>query len=360
MILRLIPSSCLKENMKVGKSLYGSKGELLLREGTILSLSYIERIKKLGYSGLYIYDEHTADIKVVEAISQDLRIKTVQTIKNTFMDVQVGKKISETQKKSIGQLVSNIIEEILDNKNCMFNIVDLKSFDDYTYFHSVNVTVLSVVLGMGMGLTKEELYKLGLGALLHDIGKVFIPLEILNKPGKLSEPEYEKIKEHAFLGYKYLKDNFDIPITSYVSALQHHERYDGNGYPNKLVGEGISKFGRIMAVADVYDAMTSDRPYRIGMLPSETVEYIMSGTGNMFDPKVIDIFSKKVAPYPVATKVILSDKRVAYVAENYESFGLRPLLKVVSENETPVEPYYLDLKMDANALNVTIVGLIKD
>lgn len=359
--MRLIPSSCLKEGMKVGKSLYGSKGELLLQQGAILKQNYINRIVEMGYSGLYVEDKETEDIEVVEAISHNLRMKTVQTIKNTFIDVEAGKPINQQKQKQISEMITNIIEEILENRNTVFNMVDLKSFDDYTYYHSVNVTVLSVTLGIGMGLGQQDLHKLGLGALLHDIGKIFIPKEILNKPGKLTNDEYEKIKEHAFLGYKYLKENFDIPITSYVSALQHHERYDGNGYPNKLKGKGISLFGRIMTVADVYDAMTSDRPYRKGLLPSEAVEHIMAGTGSMFDPEVVDVFLKKVAPYPVGTKIKLSDGRIGFVAENYIGFGLRPRVKIVQENGCLVEEYYyIDLKMDSSVLNVTIVEVVND
>ena len=359
--MRLIPSTCLKEGMKVGKSLHGVKGELLLQKGAILKKGYIERLQAMGYNGLYIEDKETEDIEVVEAISQDLRMKTVQTIKNTFMAVEAGKPINMQKQQEIGKMVTNIVEEILENKNCMFNMVDLKTFDDYTFYHSVNVTVLSVTLGMGMGSNQQDLYKLGLGALLHDIGKVFIPIEILNKPGKLTNEEYEKIKEHAFLGYKYLKENFDVPITSYVAALQHHERYDGTGYPNNLKADKISLFGRIMAVADVYDAITSDRPYRKGFLPSESVEHIMAGRGTMFDPKVVDVFLEKVAPYPIGTKVKLSDGRIGYVAENYTGFGLRPKIKIIQEKEQKVEEYYyIDLKMDRNLLSVTIVEVIKD
>lgn len=190
-----------------------------------------------------------------------------------------------------------------------------------------------------------------------DIGKVFVSQEILNKPDKLTEEEYEHMKSHSLMGYEYLKKRLDIPVVSYIGALQHHERYDGTGYPHGVEGTKISLFGKIIAVADVYDALVSDRPYRKPLLPSEAMEYIMGGSGTMFDTQIVNVFIQRVSPYPVGTSVLLSDGYVGIVVENYSDCCLRPKIKVIGHKTEKVKPYYLSLKEDRSKLDVTIVGI---
>ncbi|PAB59985.1 HD-GYP domain-containing protein [Anaeromicrobium sediminis] len=356
--MRFVPTFCLREGMIVGKKLYGNNGQILISENTEIRQSYIDKIKLLGFSGIYVEDNISKDIHIKNVIDEDLRIKTVKGIKEMFIESEKGNKISTPRINEARLMVENIIENILENKNLMVNMIDLKTFDDYTFYHSVNVAVLSIVIGVALNLNKNELYKLGLGALMHDIGKVFIEKEILNKKEKLTDDEYVAIKEHSELGYKYLKENFDIPITSYVGTLQHHERFDGSGYPNGKSGKDISLFGRIISITDVYDALTSDRPYRKGLLPSEAMEYIMASGGSLFDPDLVKIFVKKIAAYPIGTCVKLSNNITAIVVDNFEYFVMRPKIKVLTdENGHMVEPYYIDLKNDKNYMNVTIVDI---
>jgi HD-GYP domain-containing protein (c-di-GMP phosphodiesterase class II) len=359
--MRFVATSCLREGMVLAKTLYGLSNQVLLTAGTVLTKLYISRISVLKYSGVYVEDQLSKDIKVLDFVSDELRQKAVRGVKHIFINstledsrkkaVKVKKNFEETK-----EFVENIVDEILDSKNLMVNMIDLKVFDEYTYYHSVSVTVLSIVLGVALRLSREELYKLGLAALLHDIGKIFVPLEVLNKAGKLTDEEFEIMKDHPASGYKYVKENYDVPVTSYIGILQHHEKYDGKGYPDKRVGQNISLFGRIISICDVYDALTSDRPYRRGMLPSEAMEYIMGGSGTFFDPKLVNMFVKKVAPYPVGSCVLLSNNIEGIVVENYEDFCMRPKIKAYKQNERDIEPYEIDL---ANPkLNcVTIVGI---
>ncbi len=216
----------------------------------------------------------------------------------------------------------------------LVNMIDLKVFDDYTYSHSVNVAVLSIIIGVTMGLGRKELTKLGLGALLHDIGKVFIDKDIVNKPGKLTDEEFSSMKMHSKLGYDYVRDRFQLPVKSYVAVLDHHERYDGSGYPNSKKGDEISDFGKMIALADVYDALTSERPYRKALPPSEAMEYIMGNSQVHFDPELVKVFSRKVAPYPVGTLVKLSNGMTGLVVENYEAFCLRRKSESSGRKET--------------------------
>jgi HD-GYP domain-containing protein (c-di-GMP phosphodiesterase class II) len=360
--MRFVATNCLREGMILGKTLYGLRDQVLLTVGTSLTKSYISRISRLKYNGIYIEDDLSRDIEVSDVISGELKQKTVRGIKQIFIEGTFGasKEGIKKQKNSLTEtkeFVENIIEEILNNKNAMVNMVDLKLFDEYTYYHSASVTVLAIVLGVALKFTKEELYKLGLSALLHDIGKIFVPLEILNKPGKLTAEEFEIIKTHSEAGYKYVKEAYDVPITSYVGILHHHEKYDGKGYPDRRSEEKISLFGRIISVCDVYDALTSDRPYRRGMLPSEAMEYIMAGSGTQFDPELVKIFVRKVAPYPIGTCVKLSNNFEGIVVENYEDYCMRPKVKIYKENDKSVESYLIDL-VDAKHSHITIVEVI--
>jgi HD-GYP domain-containing protein (c-di-GMP phosphodiesterase class II) len=339
-------------------NLYTVKSELLLSRNTPLTSFYISSIKRLGYIGLYIEDSLSKDLIINSIISDNLKIRTVEAVKNVFISSKGTKtRIDYNHLEETKHLVENIVEEILYNKNAIVNLIDLKTFDDYTFHHSVNVTVLSIIIGVALHLNKKDLYKLGLTALLHDIGKIFIEKEILDKNNKLTEKEYNEIKKHSLLGYEYLKMMFEIPTTVDVGVLEHHEKYNGLGYPNQKKGEDICLFARIISLADVYDALTSDRPYRSAMLPSEGMEYIMGGSGSIFDPKLVKIFSRKIAAYPIGTCIKLSDGKSGIVVENYEDFSTRPKIRLLDSPNN--EPVYMNLKDDTNTMDITIVEILK-
>ncbi len=353
--MRFVPANCLREGMKLGQTVYGRNEERLLIAGTTLTSKYIKSISKMMLNGLYIDDDISKDIEIKNVISEELRSETTKCIRSLFVCVE--KDTVPVNINSISNRVENIVEELLQHKNMMVNMIDLKVFDDYTYSHSVNVAVLSIIVGVTMGLNKKELTKLGLGALLHDIGKVFIDKDIINKPGKLTSEEFDSIKMHSKLGYEYVRDRFQLPVKSYIAVLDHHERYDGSGYPNKKMGDEISDFGKMVALADVYDALTSERPYRKALPPSEAMEYIMGNSQVHFDPELVDVFAKKVAPYPIGTLVRLSNGMTGLVVENYEAFCLRPKVRIIRENGKPVKLYEIDLKEDPNYMNVIIEGI---
>lgn len=357
--MRFVPTVCLRKGMIVGKRLYNQSGQVLIYENTELKQYYIDRIKNIGYTGIYINDDISKDIEIKNVVDGDFRIKAVQSIKKIFIESVNKDKISNINVAESKYLIENIVEDILHNNDLIVNIIDIKVFDDYTYYHSLNVAILSIIIGVSLGLKKESLYKLGLGALLHDIGKVFISKEILNKKEKLTEKEYNEIKRHPQLGYEYLKKNGNITPKSYIAALQHHERFDGTGYPHRKKGKKISLFGRIIAIADIYDALTSDRPYRKALLPSEAIEYIMANGNSMFDTDLVKIFVTKIAPYPVGMFVKLSNNMTGIVCKNYEDAIMRPQIKIVKDkNDEIIEPFVIDLRNDKYYFNVTIVQIV--
>ncbi len=356
--MRFVPTGCIRSGMILGKTIYNASGEMLLCEGKEVIPLYIERLYSLGINGVYINDSISKDIEIQNVVSDEVRQKAVQGVKKILVhsvnDNASEKAAAVDQAK---QIVEEIMAEILKNNNLMVNMVDLKVFDEYTYYHSVNVAVLSSVVGVAIGMNQNDLFALGLAALLHDLGKVFLDKNTINKPGQFSDEELHDVQRHSEMGYSYLRSMFDVPIKSSMGVLHHHERYNGSGYPKGLKGAEISLFGRIIAVADVFDALVSDRPYRKALLPSDAMEHIMGNGGIHFDPDIARIFSMKVAPYPLGTAVELSNGCVALVTENYEGFGLRPSVKIISERGKTVTPYVINLLTDMNCLNITITGI---
>lgn len=355
--MRYIPTLCLREGMVLAKSLYGNDGILLLQKGQPLIQTYISRIISCGFQGVYIIDKLSEEIEIKTVIDDELRNSAVKAVRDMYVQSQTTG-ISHNMAEKAKAIVHNIVDNIINNRDIMVNMIDLKSYDDYTYYHSVNVGVLSIVVGVALGMNSTDLYKLGLGALLHDIGKVFIDRNIIDKPGKLTPEEYEEVKKHPKLGHEYLVNaNLDLPLSAIIGVLQHHERNDGSGYPDGISGEKIYRFSRIISIADVFDAMTSDRPYRPGMMPSEVMEYLMGGAGMLFDPDLIYLFTRKVAAFPLGTCVLLSNGLTAIVVENYEDCCLRPKVKVICSDDS--NPVYLDLKNDKHLSNLTISSVVR-
>lgn len=355
--MRYIPTFCLREGMVLAKSLYGDDGVLLLQKGQPLIQSYISHIIKCGFQGVYIFDKLSEEIEIKTVIDDELRNSAVKAVRDIYVQSETSG-ISRSMVNSAKSLVHDLMENIIDNRDIMVNMIDLKSYNDYTYYHSVNVGVLSIVMGVAMGMNSDKLFRLGLGSLLHDIGKVFIDKNIIEKPDSLTREEFEEVKKHPRLGYDYLINaHLDFPPTALIGILQHHERVDGSGYPEGLSLDKINPLSRVIAIADVYDAMTSDRPYRPAMMPSEVMEFLMGGAGTLFDAELVYLFTRKVAAFPLGTCVLLSNGLTAIVVENYEDCCLRPRVKVVSGDDA--NPVYLDLRNDRNLSNLTISSVVR-
>ena len=355
--MRFIPLNCIRSGQVLASDLIIDPNRLMLRKGITLTPSMVSRIRLLGFQGVYIEDDISRDIEVANVISDELKYKAKKEVRSLFMSMEHNM-YNKTAKHidMLSNIVANIVDELLNNKNVMINMVDLRSYDDYTYSHSISVAILAVMIGTVLGLNKKALNELGMGALVHDIGKVFIDKEIINKPGKLTIEEFTEIKKHSYMGYDYLNLNSNIPKSVKYAVLMHHEKFNGSGYPSGLSGNAIHLFGRIICVADVYDALTSDRPYRPALLPSDAVEYIMSGYSAMFEPMIVDAFTKKVAAYPIGTCVKLSNNDVAIVVNNYESACLRPKVRLLHDNKPTND--YIDLAHDHASLNITIKEII--
>lgn len=353
--MRYISVEDLCEGMVLGKTLYGQRGELLLVKDSLIKKDYVNRIKDLGYAGLYIQDDFSKDIEIQEIIRPEIKRDAIERLRTIYLADQSknGDELNESMRE-IRQLVSGIVDDVVDNKDVMINMIDLKVFDDYTFYHSVNVAILAIATGIGVGLNRATLNALGVAGILHDIGKKFIPKEILDKKGRLTEKEFEAVKDHPYFGYAYIKHNFNLSAVINVGILQHHEKFDGSGYPMGKKAKEISAFARILTVADVYDALISKRPYHDAMLPHLALEFINGETGKSFDPDVVRIFTKKIAPYPVGIEVELSNGMKGLVIKNYEGFSSRPLVRVLSNDGIPLQ---IDLRHDSDARELFIVKI---
>jgi len=256
--------------------------------------------------------------------------------------------------QAINSIAEELLENILSNKNILVNLVDIKSMDNYTYQHCVNVAILSLIMGIGLKLPKRALINLCVGALVHDIGKVFVSKEITNKKGPLTSDEYGLMKEHPKKGYDYLSKHYELNSVCKIITLQHHERVDGGGYPDGLNEDKINYLSKIVSIADVYDALTSDRSYRRALCASDALEYIMANVGSMFDYEMVTIFTKLIVPFPFGTIVRLSNGDIGIVQETPVSYPLRPNIKIVKSSNHESEGDCVSL---VHELSLVISGI---
>ncbi|WP_066500699.1 HD-GYP domain-containing protein [Abyssisolibacter fermentans] len=343
--MRFLPIVYAKDNSILGKHVYDNEGRILLKKGATLTPKIKKRIKQIGIHSVYVLDEYS-DEELKDVIRPELRNQALSSIKSTFnhfrqynnkqnnsiLNSSVKNRFNNERRQHINNLSKiseEILDEILSNKDILINLVDIKSNDAYTLQHSINVAVLSLILGISLNLNKSDLRDLCLGAILHDIGKTMIPKEILQKNGPLTKEEFDIVKTHPQIGYDYLKDCSNISGKARIIALHHHEKYDGTGYPQSLVRNDINKLARIVTIADVYDALTSDRPYRLAMPPNAAIEYLMAGGGTSFDFDMVKIFISKIIPYPIGSLVRLSNGKIATIKNIHERFPLRPFVAVV-------------------------------
>jgi len=362
--MRLVPINCIKEGSYLAKSIYDLDGRVLLAKGVKLTSKIIEKAEIIGIMSLYVNDEYSSN-EIEDIIKPELRQKAIKAIVDSFKDSMKfrkypvdnkykqhsnykNSKVRHQHTENLSNVINEIIDEMLFKKSILINLVDIKSMDNYTYEHSVNVIILSLVLGIGLSMSRDKLYNLAMGAMMHDIGKIFIPKEVLQKNGRLTESEFNLIKEHPTKGYEYLKENIDISAMSSIIALQHHEKIDGTGYPDGIMGDKIHQYARIASIADVYDALTSDRPYRRAMCPNEALEYLMGSADRQFDFNMVSIFVKSVVPYPVGTLVKLSNGCIAVVEEGTLNFPMRPKVRVICSNSDENKMVCLNLMEEKN------------
>jgi len=288
----------------LAKPVYGQAGQVMVQKDRVVTAMYAERLQQMGISSVYINGGKAEDgERVVCEIVRQRAAKVINTL--TF-----------NQKTEIKEIIEKILSDILYYKGTLDNVSNISTHDGYTFTHSVDVCILALSIGYQMGFTKSSLLEIGTGALLHDVGKLSVPSILINKVERFSDEEFELMQNHTVAGYNLIKSHPQVSERAAQMVLQHHERYDGSGYPHKKSGRDIHSFSSICAVADVYSAMITNRCYRNAHPPHEVYEYVL-GLGNAkFDFKVVQAFAMCVSPYPKGMAVYVSDGRIAWVTGN--------------------------------------------
>ncbi len=358
--MRKVSTHLLQPGLKVGRAIYNASGQVLLQAGTILTERFITRLKLLGIPAVYI-DDFTG-VEVEDVISEETRAQAIAKVKALLISRSEqggGPGRALIGVKDMVSTVNEIVDELLSRRSLMVNLVDIRSLDEYTFGHSVNVCVLAVITGITLGYSRTKLFHLGMGALLHDIGKTRIPLEILNKPGPLTSEEFKVITKHCIYGAEILERDPGANLLCRIVAMQHHERYNGQGYPMGLKGEEIHEFAQITGLVDMYDAITADRVYRPAYPVHEAYEMIAGSGDFLFDFDIVQAFLSNVAAYPAGSLVRLSNGEIGVVVETVRGFSLYPRVRILfSPQRQPLaEPYEIWL---AEHRHLTVVEVIKD
>jgi len=261
---------------------------------------------------------------------------------NMFQEARMGNAVNV---ESMQPLVEEISASVNRNSGALIGLARLKTKDDYTYMHSVAVCALMIALAKQLQLCEEEVKEAGMAGLLHDIGKMMIPTDILNKPGKLTDGEFVTVKQHPQAGYDILIRSKDMSAVVLDVVLHHHEKVDGNGYPKRLKDQEISLMAKMGAVCDVYDAITSNRPYKNGWCPAESIKKMSEWSGSHFDERVFQAFVRSIGIYPAGSLIMLRSGRLAVVVEQNDTSLLLPKVRAFfsSKSMSYITPELIDL-----------------
>lgn len=327
----LLKLNDLEENMILGEDLYNKYGNLTSKRGTILSKDLIAQIK-LHVNEQVVYIEkrkkgssNFRDERNPEVIKENFR-RITSLIRYSFDNLHINPN-SQILVESLKNVVKDIKKNIKLNIHVLNHLTEIDEVDDYLYRHSVNVGVISHFMGQWLGLSDKDLDKLIMAGLLHDIGKLKIPDDILHKPSRLTEDEFEIVKMHSAYSYNYLEEiGFDDQCIL-KAVIHHHEKEDGNGYPRGLKGDEIPLFSKIISIADIFDAMTSNRVYRKKELPFSVLEMLLNNNFGKLDTKLVMLFVSRFSEYYLGTKVILNtgDNAIIVKLNDYEI--TKPLMK---------------------------------
>lgn len=340
--------------LHLAEDVYDHYGRILVKKGLSVSDRIVSQLKNAGVFSVYVNDRYSQN-QLIPPISTDLKIEITRELKNMYDIIRLrhesGNDVHESVLKPLNrilELAEHIQYEIMRTTRQYLSFTDIKIRDSYTVSHSLNAAVLSLLLGIDAGLDRNRQRDIFLGALFHDIGMNFINENVFMKNGKLDIQEFIKIKEHPQKGYEIFKDFSFATAFMKIIVLEHHEKMDGSGYPRNLINHEIHQLTRIVAVADTYDAITSDRSYSRAISPNEALQHMVSASGKQLDSKFVDLFIRKVMPYPEGCLVTLSDKRTALVATVQESDPMRPIVIPIDHTTKTLQNTPIDLTKESD------------
>lgn len=346
--MRLVSIDMLENNMILAKDIVYNE-LLVLKKGSRSIRKYADKLKNMGIYYLYIEDNIGKDITVPDAITEETRQLCKETLKHTMSS------LVNHEMNGLDELYSSIEHIIADisANNIKQSLTDIRTIDEYTFSHSISTTVYALLIGKELNYSRSMLEQLAIGTMLHDVGKILIDSNILYKKETLTYAELLYVKGHVLKGYEYIKDISNIPDTSKRIILNHHERLDGSGYPYGLRGDYLDELSRIAGIADVFDALISDRCYRKKWKINKAFKFLLENSDTKFDADLVRIFMRNIAIYPNGCTVRLSDGRLALIKEQNINMPLRPIVRIFSDQWGHIIPIEeIDLM---KVLSLTIV-----
>ena len=358
--MRLVPISR-AEGYKLARDIPASDPRQmpLLRSGAEVTERYVRGLADVGVTAVWVHDDLSDGITPVDLVAPHVREEAARTVSKALVharhDFERHQMLTPEVARALSSIVEKIVASVAANAGVALVLSDLAAADAYTHQHSIDVCALGIRLAHDlfsregwlddrqrrrMDGVDRRLHQLGIGLLLHDVGKIAVPGAILNKPGALTPEELAIVREHPETGSQMLAHEVFSPVSRAI-VREHHERWDGLGYPAGLSGTRIHQLARIAAVADVYDAVTSERPYRPAQAPHVGVHVITSQSGTAFDPEVVEVFRRVVHPYPVGSEIDVPGAGTGVVAAVSADNPLRPLVRFADGErhvELPAEP----------------------
>ncbi|MDF2820633.1 MAG: putative domain HDIG-containing protein [Clostridiales bacterium] len=347
--MRLISTDYLTSDMMLAKDIY-YEGRFLLKAGITNVNKYLGTLNNIGIRYIYIEDDSSKGIEIPDLISDETRRQCQSALKET-LDNFISNCTIDID--NLRNPIENLLSEIINSEEILVSLNDINVKDDYTLAHSISTTVYSLLIAKKLNYSYTLMEKLAEGTLLHDIGKILIDNKVLFKEGSLDDEEFKLIQQHTVLGYNLLKKNSLLSEASRIISLSHHERVDGLGYPNGLRADELHEFSKITTIADVYDALTSDRCYRSKWPARKALDYLIENSGIRFDTELVTLFTQQIAVFPNGSTVRLSDGCLGIIEKQNANMPLRPIVRVIRDQEGSIIPYYsIDLLSE---LSITII-----
>lgn len=329
--MRYVHVDNVEQGQLLGKTIFSANGSILLSEGVQLTVYMISTLKRIGVTMLYIKDPLFEDIEIVDIVSEETKRAVIQRMGDTFDSIRSGKDFNT---KNINGSVDNLLDEIMRNKEVLVQLSDIRTKDNEMYVHALNVSMMSVMIGIQMGLPMTQLRELAIGAMLHDIGKV----------EKITNDEADIKLHHTWRGFEVLKNKRELSLLIAHVAFQHHEHVDGSGLPRRVKGDQIHLYAKITAVANTYDNLLFDLSLGRRMLPHEACEHMTALAGTQLDRDIVIHFLRTVSVYPTGASVRLSTRETGVVVGQHRGLPGRPIVRVVkSEAGAELEIKEVDL-----------------
>lgn len=313
--MRYVSLDSITEDMILSQDIKDNLDRILLVKGAVLTKHKIEKLRGFDIAGIYVEDEWSADIFIAPVVSEQLAKNTIKALQEMdFEKIQI--------------CAGEIVDVLLSAEDYMHDMASIKAYDENTYEHCLNVAIRTVTMGIGLGYNFYRLKNLAVGAMLHDVGKTQLPVEVFNKEGSLTEEEMNLVKTHPTEGYLLLTKDILIYSSTRQIVHQHHENWDGSGYPRGLKEDQIYELAMVTHICDVYDALISKRSYKNPFPIKQAVDTLCEGEGTMYNPELLEAFFRYVPIYNKGSEVELSNHAKALVFKNNRGDMLHPIVKL--------------------------------